>query len=151
MIRLVTSFLRDRRIAPFIAAGLMLAACAPFMPPVGNPFGPQPAAASTPEAMARYSVPAAYTAEQIASVGQLVPGVGSVATLIDRAAEGYRLEMQRQIAGLEERMRQTGQPASSSDWWWAIAFAAAAGGYSVIGGKKLQLVPQQPAPQGGHP
>lgn len=123
--------------APAGVAALTLAACAPFLSPIGNPWSPSSATASTPERIARTSVPVATAANQAAAVAELIPGASVPAAVVERWTSGYLAEMERQIAGLEERLQASlndpsRRPPDKSDWLWALGLAAAAGGANVF-------------------
>ena len=127
--------------APVLAPVLVLLGCGAFLP--SPSWQPQGASASTPEAIARSSVPVASAVNQAAQLGELVPGVIVPATVVDRYTAGYLMEIQRQIANLDARIAAHQQDPSKpeptrSDWWVALALAAAAGGTNVFSFKSGQ-------------
>lgn len=135
-----------RVLAPAGVTALTLAACAPFLSPIGNPWSPSSATASTPERIARTSVPIASAVNQASAMGELVPGLSVPASVVERWTSGYVAEMERQINGLEDRLQASlrdpsRQAPDPSDWVWALGLAAAAGGANVFSFRQGQKTP----------
>lgn len=111
-----------------LAAMLAAAACVPL--PIGNPYRPRTAEAAAQqtdaEKAARASGFAADTAADVADVVG-IPLANPIVAALERVFEGYALEMQRQIAGIEAKQ----QPAPG-DWNWAIVLAMLAGGSNLF-------------------